>query len=52
MNENTITKNFSYNVMTRISQKADLRILEAEGKIKIINKQNNYHWILKKLKKF
>jgi len=45
----SIIKSFSYNVMTRISQKADLRILEAEGKIKIINEKNNYQWIIKEL---
>jgi len=42
-------KKFSYNVITRIHQKADLRILLAEGKIKILNMENNMKWVIERI---
>ncbi|KKK73559.1 hypothetical protein LCGC14_2892610 [marine sediment metagenome] len=41
-------KQFSSNVITRINQKADLRILAAEGKIDILNREDNYFWVIER----
>ncbi len=42
-------KKFSHDVITRINQKADLRILAAEGKINILNRENNMQWIIERV---
>lgn len=42
-------KKFSYDLITRINQKADLRILAAEGKINIINMEDNMQWIIERI---
>ena len=41
-------KSFSSNVISRIHQKADLRILEAEGKIDIISREDNNKWVIRR----